>query len=157
MPLEPLSLSALTRIKDALVRQAVLHGDQIDTSLIMDRSQILPLFFLDMEQSHVKIWNKGSKAQFILHTDSLFGVHVEDGGDIPFSIRAMLFYHSLKTLTREGHLDLDPLVHRWSPMLDGAMETLVEGQSYTVFDILHMTEAKPQPQLTMTVGAEGQL
>lgn len=136
MPFDTMQRQILAPIKNALIKHVTLNGDVVEHRLLLDPSQFLPLFFLQMEHLYIRIWEDGTGAYFQADADSLFGFSVQGEGDIPRSLRALLFYHSLQPFITEQSLDLDGLIHQWSPAFDALLNSAISSQSVLVSDIL---------------------
>jgi|GEM_PF-3405446 len=136
MPFDTMQRQVLVPIKNALIKRATLNGDVVEHRLLLDPSQFLPLFFLQMEYLYSRIWDDGTGASFKAEADSLFGFSINDEGDIPRSLRALLFYHSLRPFITEQNLDLDGLIHQWSPTFDTLLNSVASSQSVLVCDVL---------------------
>lgn len=136
MPFDTMQRRIFTPIKDALIKHVTLNGDVVEHRLLLDPSQFLPLFFLQMEYLYTRIWDDGTGAHFQAESDSLFGFSVQGEGNIPPSLRALLFYHSLQPFITDQSLDLDGLIHQWSPAFDALLNTAVSSNPVLVCDVL---------------------
>lgn len=142
-------------IQNALVSDVTLNGESVEPRLILEPAQFLPLFYLQMEHLYSNIWDGGTQASFKAAKDGLFGVSLGEDNHIPASLRALLFYHSLQSFISNKTLNLDGLIHQWSPVLDAALNLFSHQLSIPVLDILNLPAPVRVPENIFTPAMTG--